>query len=91
MGAKSLPEDKEKQVNNEEPTTEKRSFKRYFRMRERVRIFPIWLRVLVVLILAVMALALGLMFGYSVMGDGNALDVFKKATWQHIVDIVTKE
>lgn len=91
MGAKSLPEDKEKQVNNEEPTTGKRSFKRYFRMRERVRIFPIWLRVLVVLILAVMALALGLMFGYSVMGDGNALDVFKKATWQHIVDIVTKE
>lgn len=91
MGAKLLPENEEKQVNNKEDEPKKRSFKRYFRMRERVRVFPIWLRVLVVLILAVIALALGLMFGYSVMGDGNAIDVFKKATWQHIVDIVTKE
>ncbi|HZW67722.1 MAG TPA: DNA-directed RNA polymerase subunit beta [Pseudogracilibacillus sp.] len=91
MGAKSLPENDEKQVNNEEPNSEKKSLKSYFRMRERIRVFPIWLRILVVFILAFLALALGLMFGYSVMGDGNALDVFKKATWQHIVDIVTEE
>jgi DNA-directed RNA polymerase subunit beta len=57
----------------------------------RVRMLPIWLRVLLVILLLAASLALGAMFGYGVIGDGNPADVFKKETWQHIVDIVMKK
>ncbi len=52
-----------------------------------VRKIPILARVGVVLILAILAIVVGTMIGYSVLGDGAALDVFKKDTWQHIFDI----
>ncbi|AXI11217.1 DNA-directed RNA polymerase subunit beta [Oceanobacillus zhaokaii] len=58
--------------------------------KPRLRIFPIWLRVIIVLILAATALVLGLMIGYGILGDGIPMDVLKKETWQHIIDIVTK-
>lgn len=68
------------------------------RRRERVknkrpirRIFPIWLRIIVVLIFSVAALIAGLMIGYGVIGDGVPTDALKFETWQHIIDIVKKE
>ena len=56
----------------------------------RVRIFPVWLRIIIVLILAVAALVAGLMIGYGIIGDGAPADALKVETWQHIIDIVTK-
>lgn len=58
--------------------------------RPRRRIFPIWLRIIVVSVLATVALISGLMIGYGVLGDGNALDALRVETWQHIIDIVLK-
>lgn len=58
--------------------------------RPRLRVFPIWLRVVVVLILIVAALVIGLMVGFSVIGDGSPTDVLRGDTWQHIIDIVKK-
>ncbi|RDW20570.1 DNA-directed RNA polymerase subunit beta [Oceanobacillus chungangensis] len=58
--------------------------------RPRLRMFPIWLRIIIVLTLAAAALVLGLMIGYGILGDGVPTDVLKKETWQHIIDIVTK-
>ncbi|GAA0420406.1 DNA-directed RNA polymerase subunit beta [Virgibacillus sp. AGTR] len=58
--------------------------------RPRLRIFPIWLRIIVVLLFCAIALVAGLMIGYGVIGDGTPVDVLKKETWQHIIDIVTK-
>lgn len=55
------------------------------------RIFPIWLRIIVVLILSVAALIAGLMIGYGIVGDGVPTDALKFETWQHIIDIVKKE
>ena len=57
----------------------------------RVRKFPIWLRIIVVLILAVLTSIVGLMVGYGVVGEGNPTDALKIETWQHIIDIVEKE
>ncbi|WP_083443663.1 DNA-directed RNA polymerase subunit beta [Ornithinibacillus contaminans] len=57
----------------------------------RLRIFPIWLRIVVVVVLAVVALLVGLMIGYGGLGDGNPRDALKWETWQHIIDIVVKE
>ncbi|MGX4670735.1 DNA-directed RNA polymerase subunit beta [Cerasibacillus sp. JNUCC 74] len=58
--------------------------------RPRLRIFPIWLRIIVVSLLCIIALVIGLMVGYGVIGDGTPIDALKKETWQHIIDIVTK-
>jgi cobalamin biosynthesis Mg chelatase CobN len=57
----------------------------------RVRIFPLWLRIIIIGILSVAALMAGLMIGYGVIGDGTPLDALKVETWQHIIDIVVRE
>lgn len=59
--------------------------------KPRRRLFPIWLRLIVFLVLSICIVVCGLMIGFSVLGDGNAKDVLDKATWQHIIDIVIKE
>jgi hypothetical protein len=58
--------------------------------RPRRRMFPIWLRIIVVLSLAVTALVVGLMVGYGVIGDGNPIEALKVDTWQHLIDIIVK-
>ncbi|MBM7585286.1 hypothetical protein JOC86_001828 [Bacillus pakistanensis] len=57
----------------------------------RVRLLPIWLRVILFVLFFAVSLVLGAIVGYSVIGDGKASDAFKKSTWEHIIQIVTKE
>ncbi|WP_433745290.1 DNA-directed RNA polymerase subunit beta [Falsibacillus pallidus] len=59
--------------------------------KPRVRLIPIWMRVLIVLVLIVVCAGAGAVVGYSVMGDGKPGDTFKKSTWTHIYDIVNKK
>lgn len=54
----------------------------------RLRLFPVWLRILLVIVLLVVAAMAGLIIGYSIIGDGNASDAMKASTWQHIFDII---
>lgn len=54
----------------------------------QIRLIPIWLRVVLVLILVVVAAVVGTMVGFSVIGEGKAMDVLKPETWQHIFDIM---
>lgn len=56
----------------------------------RRRVLPIWLRIIIVLLLSTLALILGAMVGYGIIGDGNPTDALEWETWQHIFDIVTK-
>jgi|SRR5690625_1556201 len=70
---------------------DKRKQERLRSKKPRRRIFPIWLRIIVVLLLSVAALAAGLMIGYGIVGDGVPTDALKFETWQHILDIVNKE
>ncbi|MFJ7745037.1 DNA-directed RNA polymerase subunit beta [Peribacillus sp. NPDC097295] len=58
--------------------------------RIRVRFLPIWLRLLIIMGLIIIALIAGSLIGYSVIGGGQATDVFKKSTWTHIIDIVNE-
>lgn len=55
----------------------------------QVRLFPIWLRILLVLALLAAAATAGAMVGYGVIGDGNPKDALKWETWQHILDIMS--
>lgn len=52
------------------------------------RIFPIWLRLLVIFFLAIAALILGLIIGYTVIGDGEGIEVLTFDAWKHVIDII---
>lgn len=58
--------------------------------KPRLRIFPIWLRLVIVSGLCVLALGYGLMFGYGGLGEGEPSDALEWETWQHIIDIIFK-
>ncbi|SDN23071.1 DNA-directed RNA polymerase subunit beta [Psychrobacillus sp. OK028] len=53
----------------------------------QIRMFPIWLRILLVILILAGAAITGLMFGYGVLGDGEPKDALKWDTYQHIIDI----
>ncbi|WP_019153925.1 DNA-directed RNA polymerase subunit beta [Robertmurraya massiliosenegalensis] len=61
------------------------------RKRIRIRLIPLWLRILLIALLLVASVILGAMFGYSVIGNGEAKDVFEKSTWTHILDLIEHE
>ncbi|MED4833414.1 DNA-directed RNA polymerase subunit beta, partial [Geobacillus stearothermophilus] len=54
----------------------------------RTRLIPIWLRLVIVTVLMAICLAAGAVVGYSAIGDGAWLDVFRPSTGQHILDFV---
>lgn len=77
---------KAEQPNEQTDTTEGK-----FKINFRTRKFPIWLRIIVVLILLIISLLLGLIVGYAFFGDGEVADALKIETYQHILDIINKE
>jgi len=54
----------------------------------QIRLFPIWLRVLLFVALMAGAGVAGLMVGYGYVGDGVPKDAIEWSTWQHILDIL---
>lgn len=92
---KTRAEEKErKKVAKEEAKQGKKGTKKAKKEKKpkkgRRRILPIWLRILIVLLLSALALVLGVMVGYGIIGDGNPTDALEWDTWQHIFDIVKK-
>ena len=63
----------------QQPTTDK---------RPKLRLIPIWLRLLIVLALVAVAAIIGAMVGYAGLGEGKAFDVFTPEVWRHILDIM---
>ena len=53
----------------------------------QIRMFPIWLRILLVILILAGAAIAGLMFGYGVLGNGEPKDALNWDTYQHIFDI----
>lgn len=78
-----VKEERKEQKNTEENASSKQ--------RVRVRLFPIWLRIIVIILIMAVSLLAGAVIGYSVMGDGKASDTFKKDTWTHIVNLINEE
>ncbi len=85
--------DKEVEQRRRKPpqVQEEKSPSRVRKQRLRIRLIPIWFRIIMVLALMIAFTCAGTMVGYGVIGNGKPLDVFKQSTWQHIVDIVVKE
>jgi cobalamin biosynthesis Mg chelatase CobN len=65
--------------------------KKQKREKYRVRLIPIWFRLIIVIILLAISLVSGAMIGYGVVGNGDPMDVFHKSTWQHIHDVIYKD
>ena len=59
--------------------------------RVRVRLVPIWLRLVIIILLLVFSLTAGVIVGYGVIGSGKPLDALKQSTWTHIADLINKE
>ena len=76
-------EEQPKKRRTQEPATEKPT-----RRWVRIRLLPIWLRIILVLLLFIIVAAIGLVFGYSVIGEGQSGDALKWSTWEHILDIM---
>jgi hypothetical protein len=57
----------------------------------RIRLIPIWLRVIIVIALIFISMMVGAAIGYGVLGDGKVIDIFKPSTWTHMIDLVEKE
>ncbi|MDI7740872.1 DNA-directed RNA polymerase subunit beta [Lysinibacillus fusiformis] len=74
---------KEKKEKRSEKYKEEKPIRWY-----NFRLFPIWLRILIVLLLLVIAAASGLMIGFGVIGSGEPFDALKMDTWQHMLDII---
>jgi len=53
----------------------------------QIRMFPIWLRLLLIILFFAGAAIAGLMVGYGVLGDGEPKDALKWETYQHMIDI----
>ena len=75
-----------KEHKNEEAAGETQQKKTWW---VQIRMFPIWLRIILVAALIVGAAALGAMVGYGILGDGEPKDALKWETWQHILDIMS--
>ncbi|WP_156290900.1 DNA-directed RNA polymerase subunit beta [Oceanobacillus salinisoli] len=95
-----VQKNKQKPQKEESQSTEKQTRKQQKKKqkeekrnakRPRRRIFPIWLRFILLLIFSAAALVAGLMVGYGVLGDGNPTDALRAETWQHIIDIIVKQ
>lgn len=56
--------------------------------KPRIRLIPIWLRLIIIPILMAVFALLGAMLGYGVIGEGNPKDALKVETWTHIYDII---
>lgn len=56
--------------------------------KPRIRLIPIWLRLIIFAVLTALSLAAGAMVGYGVIGDGEPMDALKIETWKHIYDII---
>jgi hypothetical protein len=59
--------------------------------RVRIRLIPIWLRVVLLVVMIVVSAIGGAAIGYGILGDGQAGDVLKKSTWTHILDLIEKK
>ncbi|KMY51941.1 hypothetical protein AC625_22445 [Peribacillus loiseleuriae] len=70
---------------------QKKENKEQMKRKIRIRLLPLWFRVLLVTLLIVVSVVSGTIVGYSMMGSGAMVDVFKKSTWTHIFDLVYSE
>ncbi|MDG5787284.1 DNA-directed RNA polymerase subunit beta [Evansella sp. AB-P1] len=56
--------------------------------RGRIRIIPVWIRVVFVLALFAGSLIVGVMVGFGIVGEGEPMDVLNRDTWYQLYDLI---
>lgn len=54
-------------------------------------LISMWLRFVIFIALIIICVTAGALVGYSGIGGGKSIDVFKGSTWSHIYDLVEKK
>ncbi|NMD70105.1 DNA-directed RNA polymerase subunit beta [Bacillus sp. DNRA2] len=80
-----------KERTTENPEEEQQQQQQLTFRHAKIRLIPIWLRLVIIFLLLVFALVVGAMVGYGIIGGGNPWEVLKQSTWTHIVDLINKE
>ncbi|MGY4688438.1 DNA-directed RNA polymerase subunit beta [Salibacterium sp. K-3] len=78
-------QEKKNEENNEHSASKKG------RKRERVRMVPIWARLVIVLAVLILSLIGGLLTGYALVGDGNGLEVLRWGNWERLIEFIQGE
>lgn len=86
---KQQPAKSSEKLTRKEQKAKQKTEKR--KSKPRRRIFPIWLRIIVVLLICALALVIGAMVGYGIIGNGKPSDALDMDTWRHIFEIVTQK
>jgi Mn2+/Fe2+ NRAMP family transporter len=60
------------------------------RKKIRVRLIPVWVKVVIVILLIFASMIAGTVVGYGVIGNGKPGEALQKETWTHILDIINK-
>ncbi|WP_163539670.1 DNA-directed RNA polymerase subunit beta [Gracilibacillus sp. YIM 98692] len=83
-----LPFKRSQQTEEEKEEKKRRKRSRKEEKTYVRRLVPVWLKIIIILVLSLLSLLIGMMIGFSVLGDGHPLDVLRVETWKHIIDIV---
>lgn len=83
---------KEKETATSSETNEKDG-KKWFRFNKerteaRIRLVPIWAKLLIALGLFFISLIAGLIVGYTLIGEGNSIQILNWETWQSLLDFM---
>ncbi|MDQ0352694.1 hypothetical protein J2R98_002545 [Alkalibacillus filiformis] len=55
----------------------------------RIRYIPVWLRFVLAIVLSIAALAIGMMVGYGVIGEGDEpSSVLDRSLWENLYDYI---
>ncbi|WKB35563.1 DNA-directed RNA polymerase subunit beta [Terrilactibacillus sp. S3-3] len=87
--AESASSEKKAVDNPENNEPEKELFNPFYNYHKRK--FPIWQRLVALISLSALAMVVGAMVGYGLLGHSNPFAVFNWHTWQHIIDFVKKD
>ncbi|WP_158736962.1 DNA-directed RNA polymerase subunit beta [Alteribacillus sp. YIM 98480] len=83
---------KEKETDALSETNEKDRKKRFRfnkkRSKDRIRMVPIWARLLIILGLFFISLMAGLIVGYALIGEGKSIQILNWETWQSLFDFM---
>jgi hypothetical protein len=60
------------------------------REKIRVRLIPVWVKVIIVVLLLFVSALAGTIVGYGFIGNGKPSEALQKETWTHILDIINK-
>ncbi|MFD2446740.1 DNA-directed RNA polymerase subunit beta [Bacillus sp. CGMCC 1.16607] len=56
----------------------------------RVRLIPVWVKVIMVVLLLFVSVIAGTVVGYGFIGNGKPSEALQKETWTHILDMINK-